>query len=237
MEGNNIPSKLREPEGGEAMHGGFPCLTQNVDFLLKFGAKKAKVPGLLDRAEATFLAGGMALLLKLGLAFVMRGSMLRRSRSRKAEEFFRENFEIRDPESPKGIRYYQGKILVRTDKPEDDMNVYLKFCPDPGVLFTRGWLGRIKKAIFGTALAPFAVVQTDVLTEKEADTIARDPDKVDLVISFKDVKTIEDLVKNPDFDMGALLLKNVVRMKGNLGHLFKFGAIAKNIELALGLSS
>lgn len=217
------------------MHAGFPCFSQEMNGLLRLGAKEGKVEGLLDRIGGTFLAHGMAVVLKVGLCFVMRYSLLNRKQAKKAEAFFRENFEIRDPEAPNGIRYYQGKILVRTEKPEDDMNVYLRFCPDREALFKKGLLGSIRKALFGTALDTSAVVSTDVLKEEEAGRLQKDPEKVDLVISFRDVKSIVDLVRRPSLDMGSLLVENVVQMKGNVGHLFKFGAIAKNVELALGL--
>jgi hypothetical protein len=203
--------------------------------LLRLGAKEGKVEGLLDRIGGTFLAHGMAVVLKVGLCFVMRYSLLNRKQAKKAEEFFRENFEIRDPEAPNGIRYYQGKILVRTEKPEDDMNVYLRFCPDRKSLFKKGLLGSIRKALFGTALDTSAVVSTDVLKEEEAERLQKDPEKVDLVISFRDATTIIGLVGRPNLDMGGLLVENVVQMKGNVGHLFKFGAIAKNVEMALAL--
>ncbi len=220
------------------MHAGFPNLTGNVSTVLRLGWSKGKVSRMVERSGGKLLAHSMARILDIGLAFVMRGSVLSRSQGRKAEGFFRENFEIRDPDTPSGIRYYQGKFLVRTSKPEDDMNVYLKFCPEPEALFTGGWRGRVKKALFGTALNSWAVVETDTLTEERAEMLAHDPEMVDLIISFKDVRAIIGLAEaGQDFDMGQLLLENVVQMKGNVGHLFKFGAIGNNIQLALGLQS
>ena len=215
------------------MHAGFPCLSREVNWLMRFGAEKGKVAGLLDRAAGTFLAEGMAKLLEAGFCFVMRGSLFNRSQARKAEAFFLENFEIRDPDAPNGIRYYQGKILLRTDKPEDDMNVYLQFCPDPRALFRRGLLGAIQKKVFGTALDSSAVVSAQALKEEEAEELQENPDKVDIVFRFRDVKSIVGLVGRPDIDAGTLLIENVVQVVGNVGHLFKFGAIAKNVELAL----
>ncbi len=218
------------------MHAGFPCLTQDFNNVVTLGAREGHVDGLLERAGGRFLAAGMAAALNLGLGFVMRGSLFSRSQGRRAEEFFRENFEITDPEAPDGVRYYKGKILIRTDKPEDDMNVLVKFCPDPDAIFTGGAFGALRKALFGTALNGAAVVGTEVLREDEAERRAQDPDQVDLVISFKDMKTIVGLVGEGDLDIGSLLLENVVRMKGNVGHLFKFGAIGVNIQMALGLA-
>lgn len=217
------------------MHGGFPCLTREMPALMRLGARAARTDGLLERAGGRLLAHGMAGLLAAGLGLSMRFSLVSRKRNRKALEFFRENFEIRDPDAPGGMRYYQGKLLVRTDRAGDDMNVYLRFCPEPQALFRRGRLGALQRRLFGTSLDSSAIVVTEVVSERQADALQRDPEKVDMVISFKDVKTIVSLVGRGEVDIGELLLQNVVRMKGNVGHLFKFGAIAKNIELALGL--
>ncbi|MBL8293069.1 MAG: hypothetical protein JNN08_14580 [Bryobacterales bacterium] len=216
------------------MHAGFPCLTPEINGLLRIGAEEAKLDRILDRAGGTLLAHGMATLLTAAFCVVMRSSLVSRSRARKAEEFFRENFEIRDPDAPGGFRYYQGKILIRTTRPEDNMNVYLRFCPDPRKLFRTGLAGSAQAALLGTALDPTAVVSTQTLNEMDADALQKDTGRVDLVINFKDVKSIVGLVCRPKVDIGELLIENVVRMKGNVGHLFKFGAIAKNIELALG---
>ncbi|MCP5111086.1 MAG: hypothetical protein GY953_09645 [bacterium] len=216
------------------MHGGFACFSREMNGLMRRGAKLGKVDGLLDRAGGKLVARGLAVAIEGALCVAMRYSALNRKQSARADEFFRENFEIRDPFAPNRIRYYQGRILVRTARPEDDMNVYLKFCPDPDSLFRKGLLGWARRALFGTTLNPLAVVSTKVLSEEEAQRIEQDPDQVDLVISFKDAGTIVGLVGRTDLDMGDLLVDNVVQMKGNTGHLFKFGAIAKNIELALG---
>ncbi len=218
------------------MHAGFPCLTQEMNDLFRLGAKEGKVQGLLDRVGGTFVAHGMALVLEAGLRVAMRRSLLSRSKARKVDEFFRENFEIRDPDTPGGIRYYQGKILMRTDRPEDDMNVYLRYCPDPDALFRRGFAGIFRKALFGSTLDTGAVVATEVITEEEAEELIKDPEKVDLVISFRDAQAIIGLISASKIDSGQLLLSNIARVTGNIGHLFKFGAIARNIQLELGLN-
>ncbi len=217
------------------MHAGFPCLTQEMNDLFRLGAKEAKVEGLLDRVGGTLAAHGMALALEAGLRLAMYRSFIGRKKGRKADGFFHDNFEIRDPDAPNGIRYYQGKILMRTDRPEDDMNVYLRFCPDPETLFQKGLIEWLRKALCGTALNTAAVVSTDVLKEEEAEQLKKDPERVDLVISFRDVETIVGLVGRPRVDSGELLLANVAQVSGNIGHLFKFGAIARNIQLALGV--
>ncbi|MCP4662391.1 MAG: hypothetical protein GY856_43895 [bacterium] len=205
------------------MHAAFPGITQGIHEVMKLGAREGKVPGLLDRVGGTLLAHGMALLLQLGFGFLLRDSLLNKEQAEKSEEFFRENFEITDPEAEGGMRYYQGKFLIRTNKPDDDMNVYFRFCPDPEALY--------KETPFGKALDSSAVVSAEALTEEEAEEIEKDPDRVDMVIRFKDVKSIIGLVGRSDFDTASLLLENIVQMTGNTTHLFKFAAIAKNIEL------
>jgi hypothetical protein len=73
------------------------------------------------------------------------------------------------------------------------------------------------------------------LKENQADRIEKDQDQVDLVIRFKDVKSIKGLLKQPDVDMVDLLLNNVVQLTGNIGHLFKLGAIAQNVKSEVDL--
>ena len=215
------------------MHAGFPCFTRDLKDVLALGLREARATGpldgvgpSLDRVGGTLLARGMATLLELGFGFLLRRGIFDPDQTAQAEAFFRDTFEIRDPTAPGGVRYYQGRFLIRTRKPEDDMNVYLRFCPDRSKLF------EIRDG--SPVLDPEAVIETRVLSEREAEAIEHDPHQVDLVILFKDVQSILGLVGRPDVDMVGLLLENVVRMRGNVGHLFKLGAVAKNIQLALG---
>jgi len=207
------------------MHAAFPGVTQGIHEVMRLGAREGKIPGLPEQVGGTFLAHGMALLLKVGFGFLLRDSLLNKKQAEKAEKFFRENFEITDPQAEGGKRYYQGKFLIRTNKPGDDMNVYFRFCPKPEALY--------KKTPFGKALDSSAVVSAEALTEEEAAKIEKDPDRVDMVLRFKDVKSIVGLVGRSEFDTASLLLENIVQITGNTVHLFKFGAIAKNIELEL----
>ena len=211
------------------MHAGFPCFTQDLQGILKLGADNAELPEHFESLGGRMLAGGMAVLLKLGFGYVMRDSLIDAERSQKALRFFNDNFVFSDPDSATGESYYQGKFLIRTRKPGDDMNVYLKFCDDPSNLFIN--------SVFGRCLNPLAVVSTEVLDEAEAERIATDPDRVDLVIRFKDINSIIGLIGREDVDIVGLLLENVVQLTGNVGHLFKLGAIAKDTEIELGLSS
>ncbi len=210
------------------MHAGFPCFTRDIQRVIDLGLDH-RIAGssLVDGVGGPVLAGGMALLLKLGFGYIMRDCLLDREQAEKALAFFDENFVIRDPNAPGGQRYYQGRFLLRTRKPGDNMNVWLRFCPEPDELFVDG--------PFGRGIDSLKVVQADVVDEAEAGRLESDPDKVDLVIRFRDIDAILGLVGNEDVDIVDLLLKNVVQLTGNVGHLFKLGAIATNIEIELGL--
>jgi len=210
------------------MHAGFPCFTHDIQKVIHLGSTSSEIPEALESLGGTVLSNGIALVLKLGFGYVMRDSLIDKARSEESIKFFEDNFVFTDPNAPGGQRYYQGKFLIRTRKEDDNLNVYLKFCEDPDSLFI--------DTPFGKCLNPLAVVTSEALTEQDAEKIENDPDKVDLVIRFKDMSEILKLVGRPDADMVGLLLENIVQLSGNVGHLFKLGAIAKETELALGLS-
>ncbi|MDX1812478.1 MAG: hypothetical protein R3240_11055 [Gammaproteobacteria bacterium] len=210
------------------MHAGFPCFTQDLQKVFRLGGQNTHIPQALDLVSGRLLAGGMAMLLKIGFGYLMRDSLLDEERSRKSQAFFDENFVFSDSSAPDGKSYYQGKFLIRTARPGDDMNVYFQFCPRPDELYV--------ETVFGRSLNSLAVITTDVLTESEADAVENDPDKVDLVIRFRDLESILNLVGKEEVDIVGLLLENVVQLTGNTGHLFKLGAIATDIELELGLT-
>ena len=211
------------------MHAAFPRFTKEVHQIMQLGlrngAQIARSSKVLDEVKGKLLAEGMAALLKFGFGFVLREGLVGGHKD-KALAFFNENFLFTDPESPGGIRYYQGKFLIRTREPGDDMNVWLRFCPQPEKLF-------LDKA--HTFVNHEAVVTATVLNEDAADLLETQSDKVDLVIRFKDVQSITGLLGRSNMDMTGLLLENLVQMSGNVGHLFKLGAIAKNVELSLNL--
>ena len=209
------------------MHAGIAQITQNINQVMRLGIGTDDIPKFLDKTGGILLANGMATLIKLGFGYIMRIGLLDKEQSKKSRSFFEKNFVFKDPNTPGGQRYYQGKFLIRTRKPDDDMNVWLQFCPDPSKLY--------QKTPFGETLDPLAVVSTKTLTEEQARELEQDPDKVDLIISFKDAQSIIGLVGRSDIDIVGLLLENLVQLKGNMGHLFKLGAIAKNIELAINI--
>ena len=217
------------------MHAAFPQINSEILSVMREGVKRAKLDKQLDRIAGTTLANGMALALRLVFDFTVRYSnwksvvnYLSLGRLYKKDmDFLVENFEIKDSSAEGGKRYYQGRILFRTDKQGDDMNVLMEFCPDPEKLF--------RNTVFGRVPNPGAIVSTTVLKEKDAEQIENDPDKVDVVILFKDVKAILGLTENPNIDLVSLLLDNLMHVRGNVGHIFKFGSIATNLKLAFGL--
>ncbi|WFP49274.1 hypothetical protein PL263_14340 [Methylomonas sp. EFPC3] len=213
------------------MHAGFPCLLPNLQKTLKLGANAAidagELPAVLDKAQGRLLAGGMAVALRLGFGYLLRDCQLDAAQAAKANAFFEENFIIIDPLAPGGQRYYQGKFLIRTSRRGDDMNVLLKFCPNPDALYI--------DTPFGRALNSLALVATEVLDENQADRIENDPSQVDLVVRFKDVQSIIGLLGRSGVDIVGLLLENLVQLTGHVGHLFKLGAIATDIQLSLDI--
>jgi len=76
-------------------------------------------------------------------------------------------------------------------------------------------------------------VTTEALSETEADRIERDPNAVDLMIRFKDTQAILGLAGRPNVDVAQLLIENLVQITGNFGHMFKFGAIGMNVQMAM----
>jgi hypothetical protein len=213
------------------MHAGFPCLKPDLQRVMRRGVhhghESQLLPELLDRLGGGALAEAIALLVRLGFGYVLRDSLLSLDESDKAKAFFDDNFVIDDPQAPGGRRYYQGRFLLRTRRQGDDMNVLLRFCPKPDRLF--------RDTPFGRALDPLAVVVTEALSEKEAERLEKDLSGVDLVIRFRDVPAILALVGRDEVNVVSLLLENVVQLTGNTGHLFKLGAIAGDIERALGV--
>jgi len=210
------------------MHATIPALPGGIHYILKSGIELGEadgtLSGLLNRMEGTMLAAGMAIMIKLGFGFLINPG-LSESQAKKAQHFFENNFVIKDPNVADGIRYYQGKILIRTRKPQDDMNVLIKFCPDPEALYIQ--------TPFGRQLNPAAIVTTEALSETEADRIERDPNEVDLMIRFKDTQAILGLAGRPNVDVAQLLIENLVQITGNFGHMFKFGAIGMNVQKAM----
>lgn len=207
------------------MHAGFPQLTPGVLRTLHSGMQgDIHLQRLLLHGGGHLVAEGMALALQLGFGLILRDGLLDEAQSRRARAFFEDNFEITDPMAAGGKRYYQGEFLIRTRQAEDDMNVLLQFCPEPDKLFCQ--------TPWGMSLDPFAVVHTRVMDEEQAGRLER---SVDLVIRFKDAETILGLIGQPGVDIVGLLLQNLLQLTGNVGHLFKLGAIGADVQRLLAL--
>jgi hypothetical protein len=208
------------------MHAAFPNIPNEMQQILK--SASASSEDFISRLTGNMLANVMSQLLDKGIAFLFRPSFLDfdQKQTKRAEALFEDVFVTND----RGIKgFYQGQFLIRTKKQGDDMNLWFRFCPDPSNLYQKtawGFFGNNK------VLNPWAVVETKTLTEEEADRLEKNPDKVDLVIRFKDSEAILGLVGQKDADMVGLLLKNVVQLSGNVGHLFKLGAVAAEIQRA-----
>lgn len=206
------------------MHAGFPQITAGLIRTVNLGMQEDdRLKELLSLSGGRLLAEGMALAVRLGFGYILREGLLDEAHSHRARAFFADNFEIADPMVVGGKRYYQGRFLIRTRQAADDMNVLVEFCPEPEKLYcTMPW---------GEALLPFEVVRSRTMDEAEAERMER---QVDLVIRFKDARTILGLVGQPDVDIVGLLLKNLVQLTGNVGHLFKLGAIGAEVQRLTG---
>ncbi len=200
------------------MHAAIPHFRNEIKRVMQIGGMSSNASGLVNQMNGKLLAEGIAVALKLGFGYIMMRDNINRGR-----DFFEENFVMNDPLSQNGKRYYQGKFLLRTKKVDDDMNVYFCFCPKPQELL-----------IGDGVLNPDAVIDVKTMDEAQADKLEKDPDKVDLVLRFKDAETIKDLLgSGGSVDVASLMIENLVQISGNSGHIFKLGAIAKNVELSL----
>lgn len=183
-------------------------------------------PGGLEIASegalGRLVADGMAVLLKLAFGLMVLGEEIVQGAH---EKFFDENFVFRDPTAPGGKRYYQGRFLITTRNADEDMNVFLQFCPEPGHLYVNGLLN------------PEAVIATHALSKEEAATLKNTPFAFDLLMQFRDLAAIFGLIGTADLDMVSLMLENKVQFKGNTGHLFKLGAISASVQAALGMKN
>ena len=157
----------------------------------------------------------------------------------KKNSFFEENFIIFDDRGKESL--YQGKFLIRTQHPDDQMNVWFSFLQGNGFLedlsnLLKGIRDKTEGRIdFFSILQAADLVSTKTLNEKEADQYENDPERVDLVLRFKDIPSIYGLLQSQNLDMVDLMFKNLLQIYGNQNHMFKLGAITRNLQLALGL--
>ena len=184
--------------------------------------------------EGKIVAKVMALLIEHGFqAFSTLDALVKRN------SFFEENFFMLDDKGDPAL--YQGRFLIRTQEPHDQMNVWFGFLQG-NRLFKR--LNQLFKDIrdktddkidFYSILQSTDLVSTKVLSEQDADKYENDPDQVDLVLRFKDIPSIYGLLQSQDLNMVELMFKNLLQINGNQNHMYKLGAIAKNLQLELGL--
>ena len=183
--------------------------------------------------EGKLVAKVMALLIEHGFqAFASVNALVKR------RSFFEENFIILDDNAKEAL--YRGKFLIRTMQPDDQMNVWFGFLQSGGLFallikffkYLRDKTG--DRIDFYSILRSANLVSTKTLSEAEADQYENDPDRVDLVLRFKDIATIYRLLQSSNLDMVDLMFKNLLQIYGNQNHLYKLGAITKNLQLALG---
>jgi hypothetical protein len=174
----------------------------------------------IEMAVGRLVAEAMAVLLELSFGLVMLGDEIEHG---KKAQFFEDNFVFVDPHEPGGKRYYQGKFLITTRNPDDDMNVLLEFCPG------------MRSVARDTVPAASDVVRARALGRHEADVLKQTFFAYDLLVEFRDLSAIFGLIGTVDLDMVTLMLQNKVQMKGNTGHLFKLGAISESLEAVFGI--
>ena len=182
--------------------------------------------------EGKLVAKVMALLIEHGFqAFATMDALFRK------KSFFEENFVILDDNGQEDL--YQGKFLIRTRQPDDQMNVWFGFLQDNGLFaplgeFTRKLRDKTKDRIDLYSLVKSTdLVSTKTLSESEADRYENDTDLVDLVLRFKDIPSIYGLLQSRNLDMVDLMFKNLLQICGNQNHMYKLGAITRNLQLAL----
>ena len=184
--------------------------------------------------EGRLVAKLMALLIEHGFqAFATVDALVKKN------SFFEENFVILDDRGEEDL--YRGKFLIRTMQPEDQMNVWFGFLQGDGLLAPLSNIARkLRKKTedridFYSILKSTDLVSAKTLSEAEADEYENDPDRVDLVLRFKDISSIYGLLQSQNLDMVDLMFKNLLQIYGNQNHMYKLGAISRNLQLALGL--
>jgi hypothetical protein len=220
------------------MYTGFYQLRTDFIKVLQGGTEQqelaSKETKFFTVLEGKLVAKVMALLIEHGFqAFAAVNALVKR------KSFFEENFVILDDNGHEAL--YQGRFLVRTRQPGDEMNVWFGFLQGNGFWDPlRRIAGEIRdrtgdRIDFYSILQSLDLVSTKTLSEKEADRYENDPDRVDLVLRFKDIASIYELLQSRNLDMVDLMFRNLLQIYGNQNHMYKLGAITKNVQLALGL--
>ena len=220
------------------MYTGFYQLRTDFIKVLQGGPEQQelarKETNFFSVLEGKLVANVMALLIEHGFqAFATINALVKKN------SFFEENFMILDDSAEEAL--YQGKFLIRTRQPDDQMNVWFGFLQGNGLLAP---LNNLVKKLrektedridFYSILRASDLVSTKTLSEAEADQYENDPDRVDLVLRFKDIPSIYGLLQSQSLDMVDLMFKNLLQIYGNQNHMYKLGAITRNLQQALGL--
>ena len=211
----------------------------NTDFIkvLQGGPEQQKLvrreTNFFTVLEGKLVAKIIALLIEHGFqAFATIDALV------KKDSFFEENFIILDDRGQEA--FYRGKFLIRTRQPGDQMNVWFGFLQNNKLLaplsnFAKKIRDKTDDRIdFYSILKSTDLVSAKTLSEDEADQYENDPERVDLVLRFKDIPSIYSLLQSQSLDMVDLMFKNLLQIYGNQNHLYKLGAISRNLQLALG---
>jgi hypothetical protein len=220
------------------MYTGFYQLRTDFVKVLQSGSDQREMARRKTKSftalEGKIVAKVMAILIEHGFqAFSAFDAAVKRN------SFFEENFIILDDKGKEAL--YQGRFLIRTMQPDDQMNVWFGFSQgswllDPLIRIFKKIKDITKDRIdLYSFLQSITLVSTKTLNEKEADEYENDPDRVDLVLRFKDIPSIYGLLQSQDLDMVDLMFKNLLQIYGNQNHMYKLGAITRNLQLALGL--
>jgi hypothetical protein len=183
--------------------------------------------------EGKLVANAMAMLIEHGFqAFATIDAIAKKN------SFFEDNFIILDDHGKETL--YQGKFLIRTRRPDDQMNVWFGFLQSNGSFEPlRNLLKDIRDKTAGNIdiysfFQSTDLVSTKILNEKEADEYEKDPERVDLVLRFKDIPSIYGLLQSQDLDMVDLMFKNLLQISGNQNHMYKLGAITRDLTMTAG---
>jgi len=220
------------------MYTGFYQLRTDFIKVLQGGPEQQemarKKTNFFTALEGKVVAKVIAMLIEHGFqAFATIDSLVKKN------SFFEENFIILDDRGKEAL--YQGKFLIRTRQPDDQMNVWFAFLQGNGFLgplssLLKGIRDKTKDRIdFYSILESTDLVSTKTLNEKEADKYENDPELVDLVFRFKDIPSIYGLLQSQNLDMVDLMFKNLLQIYGNQNHMYKLGAITRDLQLSLGL--
>ena len=129
------------------MHAGFPTLGPELCEVISRGARDvSKLPEFAEALGGQITSVILAEAIKIGFGVVLLDTFILKDHGKKSREFFEKNFVITDPNAPGGERFYQGRFLIRTRKPGDELNVWFGFCQDPEEVYPNFHDQRVSQA-------------------------------------------------------------------------------------------